>query len=101
MLAILPDSLAAEIKERYETLGDKYLSDKFHTDGRQINGMMFTDRIINCKEEVVDAVFCILGQIFKETVKGIEPSENMFPMLYGLIQVYSLLSLEYVRGNYS
>lgn len=100
MLVIIPDNLAREIIERYETLGPKYLTDNLTEDGRQINGMMYTDRIVNCIEEIVDAVFCIVGQIFKDTSKGAEPSQNLYTILDGLIQIYKLLSMEKIHGNY-
>ena len=94
LLSLIPASLAAEIRERYLTLGDKYQTMYQHTDGRFINGMMFTDRIDNCLEEVVDAVFCILGQIFKDTEVNIEPSANLYSILEGFIHIYSLLMME-------
>lgn len=89
--AFLPQSLVEEISVRYETLGDKYLTEQILPDGRQINGMIFSDRLVNCREEVVDAVFCILGQIFKDVNHGKhEPSENLSEMLGGLTKIYSL-----------
>jgi hypothetical protein len=91
MRAILPELLLGEIEDRYETLGEKYLTENHHIDGRLINGMMYTDRIVNCREEVVDAVFCVMGQIYKDTnIAGVEPNDSLFLMLSNLIQVYSL-----------
>lgn len=97
----LPKNLAEEIIHRYQTLGPNYLTDVRHLDGRPVNGMIYTDRIVNCLEEVVDAVFCILGQIFKDTNSGHMPSENLADILDGLIHVWTLLSLEYAKGGYS
>lgn len=94
MYAKLPAALALEIADRYQTLGGKYQTMYQHTDGRFINGMMFTDRIQNCLEEVVDGVFCLLGDIFRYSAAGIEPTDNIYTILDGLIQVYSLLVVE-------
>lgn len=91
LMNMLPVNLARDISIRYETLGGKYLSAEFHNDGRQINAMMFTSRIVNCLEEIIDSVFCILGQIFKETVDGGEPADYLFDVLTGLINLYGLL----------
>lgn len=89
--AVLPHSLTEEISERYATLGEKYLTERTLPDGRHINGMMFTDRIVNCREEVVDGVFCILGQIFKDVNIGQhEPTEGLYEMLEGLSRIYSM-----------
>ena len=91
MLGILPAALVVEITERYESLGTKYLSDKFWPDGRQINSMLFTDRIVNCREKVIDAVFCILGQIFKDlNHSDNQPDDALYSMLEALIAVYSI-----------
>ena len=89
--AIVPVLLMQEIEERYEKLGEKYLTDETRPDGRRINGMMYSDRIVNCREEIIDAVFCVLGQIFKDTrVANVEPSDSLYVMLTALIQVYSM-----------
>lgn len=101
--AIVPEYLMKEIEERYSTLGEKYLTDQEAPDGRRINGMMFTDRIVNCREEVIDAAFCILGQTFKDVQAGRTPSDYLYSMLMGLIEIYSMcVSLEesgdYVNG---
>lgn len=114
MLGIIPASLAKEIAYRYETLGPKYLSEAHTKDGRPVNSMMFTSRIQNCREEVVDAVFCILGWIFKEIQReghikhpsGIPignderfegPPDSAYDALRGLITVYSILVAEFER----
>lgn len=89
--AKLPKTLFEELTNRYEELGPKYLTE-YKVDDRKINGMMYTDRIVNCREEIVDAVFCLLGQIFKEQVANVrEPSENLYIMLSGLIEIYTTL----------
>ena len=102
MKAFLPQSLVEEIAERYETLGEKYLTDQALPDGRRINGMIFTDRIVNCREEVVDAVFCILGQVFKDVHHGQHsPTENLDVMLDGLVKIYSLCVQLEEQQNYT
>lgn len=89
--AIVPALLMEEIEERYSTLGEKYLTEHLHPDGRRINGMMFTDRIVNCREEVVDAAFCLMGQIFKDIkIQGKEPNDAIYTMLKMCIDMYSL-----------
>lgn len=90
----IPDTLARDIEERYTTLGGKYLTEKSHHDGRLINNMMFSNRIQECLEEVVDAVFCVLGWIFKYTTKGEEPPNVAFSALTGLIEIYSILYVQ-------
>lgn len=102
LLSRIPASLAAEISERYETLGGKYLTGNFTEDGRQINGMMYTSRIDNCLEEIVDAVFCMLGWIFKSNLNcaGAIP-DSAYASLQGLIEIYSLLKAEQANGTFS
>lgn len=98
---LLPGPLAVEIQERYETLGEKYLTDGLNSDGRRINGMMFTDRIINANEEIVDAVFCMLGQIFKDVAAGKEPHNDVYDAMEGMIKIYQILKLMEQRGDYA
>lgn len=90
----IPVALYDEIVYRYHTLGGKYLTEHKHDDGRRINGMMFTNRVENCIEEIVDAVFCILGWIFKHISEGSTPPDSAFTALEQLINLYSLLSME-------
>lgn len=92
-----------EIKTRYETLGEKYLTDQLTEDGRRINGMMFTDRVVNCREELIDAAFCVIGQIYKEAISGRVPDDSFYALLEGCIDMYSLCVAleeggEYVNG---
>lgn len=101
LLAKLPAKLVKDIADRYETLGEKYLTEEVYFDGRRINGMMFTSRIDNCLEEVVDAVFCILGWIFKVAHKGQAIPINAYSCLTGLIEVYSMLEAERYGGAQS
>lgn len=101
LLAKIPHKLAEEIKERYATLGEKYLTDALHSDGRRINGMMFTDRLVNMNEEITDAVFCVIGQIFKNKKNGIDSSENLTYILDGLIDIYTIASIEIAKGGYA
>lgn len=99
LLTKIPASLAREIEHRYVKLGDKYLTDNFTEDGRRINAMMYTNRIENGLEEIVDAVFCILGWIFKHLRNGTEPPEAAYQSLMGLIEVYSIMSVEKERDS--
>ena len=92
--AIIPSSLYKDIANRYITLGSNYLTEFLTVDGRPINGMMYTDRVQNCIEEIVDAQFCVLGEIFKRTARGIEPNENLYTLLEGINQIYGLLVAE-------
>lgn len=101
MLAKIPPKLAEEITERYATLGEKYLTDALHTDGRRINGMMFTDRLVNCNEEIIDAVFCIVGQMFKDKNAGKITSNYLVYLLEILAGAYQGLSIEIARGGYA
>lgn len=99
--AKLPASLIEEIAERYESLGDKYITEAVSKDGRHVNAMMFTDRIINCREEIVDAVFCILGQVFKDGYYGDQPSDILYDLMVGLIEIYSSLKFLEAEGKYT
>lgn len=90
----LPDALYNEIAFRYATLGEKYMTDKQFSDGRFINGMMFTNRIENCIEEVVDAVFCILGWILKHQLKEKPMNSVQFECLAHAVNLYNLLLKE-------
>lgn len=101
LLAKIPHKLAEEITERYATLGDKYLTDALYTDGRPINGMMFTDRMVNANEEIIDAVFCVIGQIFKDINAGKEPNEGLRSVLNSLCTVYVWFSNEIAAGGYT
>ena len=98
--AKLPATLVSEMEDRYATLGTKYLTEDFTPEGRQINGMMYTDRFENCREEIVDAVFCILGQIFKEQAAGNTLDDNIYIILMGLIEIYSGLVYIEQSNNY-
>jgi len=98
---LLPAELSEEVATRYATLGEKYLTDRVHTDERRINGMMDTNRLVNANEEIIDAVFCMLGQIFKDTVTNKEPSDNIYAALEGMIKVYQILKFEDDNGDYS
>lgn len=102
LLSLLPQTLVEEIEIRYRELGTKYLSGRTWPDGRQINNMLFTDRMINCREELVDAVFCILGQIFKDIQHGDDqPNDVLYDMLSGLIAVYSMCVAMEENGLYT
>ena len=92
--AKIPGSLYKDIANRYLTLGPAYLTDFLTVDGRPINGMMYSDRVVNCIEEIVDAQFCVIGEIFKRNAKGIDPGENLYTLLDGINQIYSLLVAE-------
>ena len=92
--AKIPSSLYKDIANRYLTLGPAYLTDFLTVDGRPINGMMYSDRVVNCIEEIVDAAFCLIGEIFKRTAKSIDPGENLYTLLDGINQIYSLLVAE-------
>jgi hypothetical protein len=94
LLTKIPASLADEIRTRYETLGEKYLTPNVHSDGRFVNAMMYTSRVANCLEEIVDSVFCVLGWIFKAQVDGRRIPDSAFACLDMLIDIYSLLSAE-------
>lgn len=94
LLTRIPATLAKDIATRYETLGTKYLTEHKTDDGRRVNAMMFTSRVANCLEEVVDSVFCVLGWIFKETENGEEPPDAAYSCLIGLIEIYGLLKAE-------
>ena len=91
----LPHRLVGELSMRYEHLGEKYLTEQLHVDGRRVNAMMFTSRVGNCLEEVVDSVFCILGWIFKASRSGKPIPRSAYPILDQLINVYTLLSAEF------
>lgn len=92
--AKIPGSLYKDIANRYLTLGAKYMTEYVTVDNRPINGMMYSDRIQNCIEEIVDAAFCVLGEIFKRSLKGKDPGNNLYILLDGIIQIYSLLVVE-------
>lgn len=87
--AHVPESLAEIIRERYDTLGEKYLTDAFHFDGRRINACMDKSSIQDALEEVVDAVFNTLVWIFKGDRKN-----SAYTVLEGLIIIYGVLAAE-------
>lgn len=91
LLARIPEALARDIRERYATLGTKYLTEDLHTDGRRINAMMYTSRVANANEEIVDAAFCMLGEIFKANVNQEEIPDWTYQVLLGCIEIYSML----------
>lgn len=91
LMARIPEALARDIKERYRTLGGKYLTDNHHSDGRLINGCMFNNSIQEALEEVVDAVFNILVLIFKYTTRDSNIPDYSYSCLSGLIEIYSIL----------
>ena len=91
MLSMIPASLYETIKERYETLGPKYVTETQHTDGRLINACMFTDDVQNILEEVVDAVFRSLIKIYKSSMYDSVMDNNDYTVLRGLIEIYQLL----------
>lgn len=93
----IPESLAAWIRERYETLGEKYLTDKQYVDGRYINGCMFKSSIQDALEEVVDAVFNVLVWHFKLRILDTPRPDiqaSAYSALIGLIELYALLKSE-------
>lgn len=96
----LPATLIEEVTERYETLGFKYVSEEITDDNRLINSMMYTDRIINCREEIVDGVFCILGQILKEQLVEKNPPDILYDLLVNLSEIYSTLKFMEHEGEY-
>lgn len=91
MQSIIPEALAREIRDRYATLGTKYLTEERHVDGRFINAMMYTSRVANCREEIVDAAFCMLGTIFKAQADNDEIPDWAYTILRGCIEIYSML----------
>lgn len=97
--AMLPASLEREIVERYETLGSAYISEDKTGDGRSINKMMFTSRIDNCLEEVVDAAFCMLGWAFKARHAGQNIPDSCYTVLQQLCDIYTLLVTEREAGT--
>lgn len=99
LLSIIPAKLAQDITERYERLGPAYATENRFKDGRFINGMMYTNRVENAIEEIVDAVFCMAGWIFKAEARELEPPDSAFLALNALIDCYSLLMQE--RDNES
>lgn len=99
MLGLIPGALAQEIKERYENLGLKYLTNKRTEDGRWINACMDKSSVQDAREEVIDAVFNTLVWIFKgyKSKDGISP--NSYPVLKNLIECYSILLTEKELGD--
>lgn len=99
MLARVPASLASEIRERYELLGPKYVTDKVHTDGRLINGCMFKSSIQDALEEIVDCCFNVLVWIMKLDKAGTiqYTGANAYQVLMGIIEIYSILVIERER----
>lgn len=97
MMSIIPASLAQEIDKRYTELGPKYVTDTVHDDGRKVNGCMFKSSVQDALEEVVDAVFNVLVWMFKlenVTEPGNSSYNNAYSALRGLIELYSLLTVE-------
>ena len=93
----LPSSLQNTIKQRYEELGGKYLTDDEYFDGRRINSCMYNNSINDAVEEIVDAVFNVLVWIFKYQRKGENTPNSAYQSLLGLIEIYALLSVELER----
>ncbi len=115
--ARLPATLVEEITTRYETLGEKYVTAHKRNDGRFINGMMYTSRVTNAVEEVVDAVFCMIGWAFKlnERLQDIPKDVNFLTLIPenntaiaalnnaidSLIDAYIILKTEELNDTYS
>lgn len=93
ILARIPVMLAHEIETRYETLGEKYMTDNRYQDGRFINGCMYKSSVQDALEEIVDAVFNTLVWLFKARNQD-EISDNMIQVFLGLVEIYSMLCLE-------
>lgn len=93
LLAMVPVLLARDIETRYASLGTKYLTEERHTDGRQINALMYTSRVANANEEIVDAFFCMLGTAFKATVNEEEIPDWVYEVMTGLIHIYGVLKM--------
>lgn len=92
--ARIPMKLAQEIEERYTTLGLKYMTEQRWDDGRLINACMFTNRIENALEEIIDAVFCVLGWILKYRQLNRQIPDSAYHALIGMIELYALLTVE-------
>lgn len=90
MLALLPASLVDEIKDRYATLGEKYLTDEYTQDGRRINACMTKSSWQDAREEVVDAAFNVLVQIFKDNNND-NLSNEAYSVLENLADIYGLI----------
>jgi hypothetical protein len=107
LLSRIPANLAELIKERYVGLGQKYVTDVEHTDGRLVNACMFKSSIQDALEEIVDAVFNTLVWIFKIQIKNetnyqsvdYPEGEEAGAVLLGLIEIYSILAVSRERYN--
>ena len=99
--ARLPALLCDEVEERYRTLGEKYVTDIVHEDGRYINGCMYKSSAQDAVEEVIDAVFNTLVWIFKINGGAGDQSsaESSWLILQGLIETYALLKAEILMEN--
>lgn len=53
----IPANLMALISKRYEEHAPEYISDEMHPSGKPYNKCMFVDNLVECEEEIVDAVF--------------------------------------------
>lgn len=91
--ARVPASLDAWVRERYASLGDKYLTTDIMPDGRRVNSCMYKSSVQDALEEVVDAVFNVLVWLFKLRLEG-RQLVAAHSALLGLIELYALLQLE-------
>lgn len=95
--AKIPISLFEEIRNRYETLGVKYMTDTQSDDGRFVNGCMYKSSIQDALEEVVDAVFNCLVWIFKERSGQMTEGTVSMELIYRLIDVYTIIKVERIN----
>ena len=56
----LNKDIVNNLTQRFEKLGTAYLTNKLHTDGRQINNVMFINVPKGAIEEVIDTIFNVL-----------------------------------------
>lgn len=88
--AVVPEGLALRVRERYATLGDKYMLPDTTADGRQINACMRKNSFEDIEEELVDATFNALVQILKEAEAG-KVSGSTYLILQNIVLAYSQL----------
>lgn len=62
------EPLRSELRRRYDLHGWEYDSGKKHTDSRPRNACLDNDSIADAREELVDAVFNLVVQLFKDKI---------------------------------
>lgn len=109
LMHLLPYSLVVSIRERYTTLGGKYMTGQFREDGREINNVVNCDNLQSTLEEIIDSIFNWLawslvayGEVDVDRLSDIDAQDNNPSMAeaFGLmVRAYTIVSQEAARAS--